>query len=172
MLSRGDWIPDPVVRGHVRAEAAWLRRFVELEQEGGTGVLPAALHEVLDRHARLGLEIDLNDAQVEGRQPGLPGPSSEAAAALVGAVDEALVNVGKHAGVTRVTVRVRPEPRGLAVTVVDQGCGFDAGARPGLGLEGSVRARIREVGGWAFVESVPGSGTRVELWVPAEPVTD
>lgn len=55
----------------------------------------------------------------------------------------------------------------IAVTVLDQGRGFDAAtAVTGLGLPASVRAGISEVGGSVAITSAPGAGTHVELRVP------
>jgi signal transduction histidine kinase len=53
------------------------------------------------------------------------------------------------------------------VTTRDHGTGFSPDARPsGFGIGESIKARLAEVGGTASVESAPGSGTRVTLWVP------
>ena len=52
-----------------------------------------------------------------------------------------------------------------AVTSRDVGSGFD----PGVGE--SIVARMSEVGGSATIESLPGAGTRVTLWVPARDIT-
>ena len=49
----------------------------------------------------------------------------------------------------------------------DHGVGFSTGARPpGFGISESINARPAEVGDTAIVESSPGNGTRVTLWVP------
>jgi signal transduction histidine kinase len=83
---------------------------------------------------------------------------------------EALSNVRKHAEATRVTVTLAPRDRGFLVRIEDDGAGFDATAlelaRPGhLGLA-SMHERAEVAGGWCKVESSPGSGCRVECWLP------
>ncbi len=84
-------------------------------------------------------------------------------------VQEALLNVAKHAGATRVEVTVRGSGRGLLLRIRDFGKGFDAAretARRGLGLF-TMEERAREVGGTFRVRSAPGQGTEVEVRVPS-----
>ncbi len=93
------------------------------------------------------------------------GPSADA---LVGATAEAAVNAAKHAHVAQVWVSVdRRLPRGTMVVVHDEGVGFDpTTTAEGTGLTASVRERLVAVGGEATVDSVPGRGTDVTMWVP------
>jgi signal transduction histidine kinase len=91
--------------------------------------------------------------------------------ALTGASREALNNIAAHAGTDRawLTARAGGDTNGAAVTVtvVDQGSGFDpANTPPGRGLTGSITGRMADVGGASAVDSMPGQGTRVELWWP------
>jgi signal transduction histidine kinase len=76
---------------------------------------------------------------------------------------EALHNVARHAGATRVALSLQAEDAGLRLSVEDDGRGFDPaqGAR-GAGLE-SMRRRAAAIGGRLEVRSAPGSGTRVVL---------
>ena len=78
---------------------------------------------------------------------------------------EALHNVLKHAGASRVDIRIRYDEPELSVSVRDDGRGFDPGARPngnGLAL---MKERIARRKGSVVVESEPGSGTAVRLSV-------
>jgi signal transduction histidine kinase len=61
----------------------------------------------------------------------------------------------------------------LVLSLRDEGMGFDANRleKPGLGLL-SMRARARLLGGEFEVHSKPGKGTRIDAWVPLEPVAD
>jgi len=86
-------------------------------------------------------------------------------------LQEALTNVLKHAGATRITVSTHiEEATGRAViSVADDGHGFvretTAGVRPrGRGLE-NMRRRAEAVGGSIAIDSGPG-GTRVALSLP------
>ncbi len=122
----------------------------------------AAAHGV---HADL-VVADLDDAMITAIR----------VEALRDAVREALRNIGKHAGVTRAVVRVAPADGGVQVVVRDHGRGFavpvpgpvpGAGFGAGFGVAESIVGRLASVGGTGQVESWPGRGTRVRLWVPA-----
>ena len=125
--------------------------------------LAARLGPVLAAQPGLRVEGTVGDALV-------PAP---VAAALAGAVGEALANTARHAGVNRLRLRTWAERGGVRVELVDGGRGFDPGRVPAhrRGLRESIRARLAEVGGAADVESRPGAGTRVLLRWPAEPET-
>ena len=94
-------------------------------------------------------------------------PPEEVGWAFAGALGEALSNVRRHAGVSRVRVDVDLGADYLRITVADEGAGFDPervgadGAR--LGLRHSVFGRVADVGGWAQIFSAPGRGTVVVL---------
>ena len=79
-------------------------------------------------------------------------------------VNEALANVGKYAGCSHATVRVRREEERLVVLVEDDGIG---GADPfgGSGLRG-LGDRLAALEGTFTVESPRGAGTRVGAEIP------
>ncbi len=85
-------------------------------------------------------------------------------------LQEALNNVVRHAGATRVEVTVRFDG-GLALTVDDDGVGMpEADARGrGMGMIG-MRERVRALGGTVVFEARPGGGTRVRCALPAPSV--
>jgi signal transduction histidine kinase len=86
------------------------------------------------------------------------------AAALVGAVREALNNVHKHANASRVIVSCETSYAGARVAVRDDGVGVDLDrVRGGIGLRHSILERMASRGGQAHVASVPGHGTLVTL---------
>jgi two-component system sensor histidine kinase UhpB len=99
------------------------------------------------------------------------GPVPAAAAlCLYRAAQEALHNVAKHARAEHVRVAVEREDGHLALTVGDDGCGFDveeARTRGGLGLV-SLEERARLVGGRVSITSRPQHGTEVRILVPLE----
>ena len=84
-------------------------------------------------------------------------------------VAEAITNVEKHAGATRVEVVVKVLDGGIYGSVVDNGRGFVVAERdhlPGhLGLL-ALDERALLAGGWCKVSSEPGTGSRVEFWIP------
>ena len=97
--------------------------------------------------------------------PELVPPDCEA---LVGAVGEALINAGKHGQASKVTVYVEPaDDGGVFCSVKDDGRGFDpATTAERVGLSRSIRGRINEVGGRVELNSRPGEGAEVCLWLP------
>jgi signal transduction histidine kinase len=84
-------------------------------------------------------------------------------------IGEALNNVEKHARATRVTVVAQTVDGGLRVEVSDDGTGFvvaESARVPGhIGLV-AMRERTQLAGGWYRIQSEPGTGTRIEFWVP------
>jgi two-component system sensor histidine kinase UhpB len=79
---------------------------------------------------------------------------------------EALTNVARHSGATRVELDLSTRDGGLDLCIRDNGHGFDSTVPPsGLGL-GGMAERARLVGGELSVYSSPGRGTTVTLHVP------
>jgi len=90
---------------------------------------------------------------------GLLHPSLSETLRLV--AQEALHNVARHARATRVDVHLRCIPEQVALTIRDNGVGFDPSrARRGLGLP-NMQERMLAVGGRLGVESRRGAGTTV-----------
>jgi signal transduction histidine kinase len=86
------------------------------------------------------------------------------AAALVGAVREALNNVHKHANASHVVVRCETSDTGVRVVVSDDGVGVDLShVESGIGLRHSIVERMTSRGGHAHVTSAPGQGMLVTL---------
>jgi signal transduction histidine kinase len=91
------------------------------------------------------------------------------------AVDEALANVAEHAGTRRAWILVETGGSEVVVAVRDDGCGFhldEAALRADgrLGLLGSIRGRVEDLGGRVTVDTAPGRGTEVEMHVPVPEV--
>ena len=79
---------------------------------------------------------------------------------------EAVSNVARHSGATAVSVRLTLEGQALKLMVQDNGGGFDTSARlEGEGI-GSVRKRVRDLGGSTSWKSDPGQGTCFEATLP------
>ncbi len=126
--------------------------------------LPEALKALLDRwEAETGISTRFRS--VNGSRP-LP-PGVEAALYRVG--QEALNNVSRHAAARGATVRLVTTPEAVALTVEDDGGGFDPSRVPEdrHGIVG-MRERMEMLGGALEVDSGPGRGTRVEATVPLE----
>ena len=79
---------------------------------------------------------------------------------------EALSNVAQHADASSVAVKLSANGHGVALSVRDDGRGFDPGSEnEGIGLKGMAE-RARLVGGKLEVRSQPGAGTALTLRVP------
>jgi signal transduction histidine kinase len=80
---------------------------------------------------------------------------------------EALNNVAKYAGASRVEIRLAQTDGYLTFSVTDDGRGFDpAASGAGTGLQG-MADRLEAVGGSLELTSAPGAGTTVTGSVPA-----
>jgi two-component system sensor histidine kinase NreB len=81
-------------------------------------------------------------------------------------VEEALTNVERHAGVSRVGVELAVEAAVLTVTIRDAGAGFDPVATGfGRGL-GSMRAWAELLGGVLDIRAATGEGVTVTAALP------
>jgi len=80
-------------------------------------------------------------------------------------VQEALHNCSGHAHATRVQIRVQQQPGRLALSIQDDGQGFDVRQTKGLGLLG-IEERAARLGGKCEIHSEPGSGTIVAIELP------
>lgn len=129
-----------------------------------------SLHELIEGYsaqfaesARLELDLDWQIAE----NVDLP-PAAEVQ--LLRIVQEALANVRKHAGASRVDLRATEVEHGLLLQVRDNGRGFvpaersDDG-RPHFGLQ-TMRERAAAVGGELTIESERGVGTSVRVRLP------
>jgi signal transduction histidine kinase len=104
--------------------------------------------------------------KVEGAIPGL---SPEVETTVYRIVQEAALNVRKHARATDLKVTLRSRGNWLVAEVVDNGCGFDVEAidaeGDNWGLIG-MRERAEVIGGSLQIKTSMGQGTSVCLEVP------
>jgi len=123
-----------------------------LEREGLVSALTKRVEALRARH-RLEVTAAL------GKEPDL---SSVAKEALYRVAQEALNNVTKHARAHRVALLLEADEDRVALTIEDDGIGFDPEAdHPGhLGLH-TMRERVEELGGTFKIESTRGHGTVV-----------
>lgn len=119
------------------------------------GGLAAALGALANRSA-IPAKVDI---AVQGP---LPEPV-EIAAYYIAA--EALTNAAKHSHATEVTVSAHDDDTGLHLSVSDNGIG-GANAGEGSGLIG-LNDRVEALGGTMTIISIPGSGTSLNVTIPA-----
>lgn len=129
------------------------------------GPPPVALADLLTRFRIAGLHIT-----VTGDPSALDRLSADRRASLVLAMEQCLVNVLQHSGVTHAELSVAVSEGRLITTVVDEGSGFDEGAVPAdrFGLRESIRGRIADLGGAVRVLTGAGTGTSVIVSVPID----
>jgi signal transduction histidine kinase len=123
------------------------------------GLIPALQELCRAYHDRLGVTVDADLEPVE-----LDGTAEHAVLRIV---QEALANAIRHARPTRIRLRLHRQDGQVAVTVSDDGSGFDPARaeRHGLGL-GQMRERVAELGGSFQLHSTPGEGTTVQIQLP------
>jgi signal transduction histidine kinase len=121
------------------------------------GSLPDALAQLVDRlSGDLGVRPSL---AVRGRPRVLLADHD---VVLLRVAQEALANVRKHAGASRVDVSLHYDDAAVVLTVADDGCGFDhSTVDGGFGLPG-MRSRVSQVGGAFVVRPGAAGGTVVE----------
>lgn len=142
-----------------------VRAAVPLPLEGRT--LSEAVGDVVERWSLVN-EVDV-EWSVHGERVAL---HPEIEVTVLRVVQEALANVAKHAGASRVAVTLSYMDAVAVVDVRDDGKGFDRhGPQTGYGLH-SMRSRLDEIGGDLQVESEPGRGTALSATVPAIGVHD
>ncbi|MDG4862687.1 PAS domain S-box protein [Streptomyces sp. T-3] len=132
----------------------------------------------IDRHGLIeSLAQHLNDVVKSwGIEPSLEHslekePAPETAITIFRIVQEALLNVRKHARAQTVRVSVVTANHGLLVQVADDGTGRPAVAPTLHGHFGlmEMRERAETAGGWWTLDSKPGAGSTVEFWLPDLP---
>ena len=126
----------------------------------------AAALESSTRLWTAGSGVDV-DVDVSGPRTTL---TEEAEQQLLRIAQEAVTNALKHAGASRIRVKLDLETRRLFLRIVDNGRGFeqqDAFSSQGghFGLIG-MRERAERLGGELRLASQPGGGTEVEVKVP------
>lgn len=85
-------------------------------------------------------------------------------------VQETFSNAARHGQAKRIDAVVAPEENALHLIVRDHGWGFDpAHAREGVGLR-SIAQRVEHRHGRLVVESAPGEGTSIQVWLPVRPL--
>lgn len=128
------------------------------------GLAPAIEHLVNDFAARTGTAVELR------AQTGDADLREPHATAVYRMVQEALTNVARHAGASRVTVELALEDARFKVCVRDNGRGIAPEAleaKKSYGLLG-IRERAHTLGGAARIMALPEGGTLIEIVVPLD----
>ncbi len=92
---------------------------------------------------------------------------------IIRIIQEALINVRKHAGVDKAVIRLKQAKDRICISVEDSGRGFDSAQldqmdKWGFGLQ-IMAERVQGTGGYLEVDTAPGEGVRVLIWLPVTP---
>jgi signal transduction histidine kinase len=123
--------------------------------------------EVLDRYIEKYRRFyNLDIQRIQEADPTLFQFPAEVTPQLIRTIQEALINIRKHARVTTAIIRLGQEAEHLRLTIEDQGWGFDPNKikekTASFGLQ-IMRERVESVGGSLEVDTAPGRGTRIIL---------
>src|SRR4029453_7391601 len=123
--------------------------------------LAPAIERLVDVHRQdASIDIDLEIQLADDRLP------AGVETTMYRIVQEALTNVTKHAGATRISVLVTRTDKTAVLVVEDDGAGFEVSDETsGLGLTG-MRERVALVGGRLKIEAGRGSGTTIAAEIP------
>jgi signal transduction histidine kinase len=128
----------------------------EREESLIEAITETAEEEVNRVGARLKLELEEVDVAPETRE------------ALVRVIREAVSNALRHGKAEVITVNLATSDERFAITIEDDGSGFDpdAVADRGFGLQ-TMQERIAAIGGDLSVESKCGAGSRIRVELPS-----
>lgn len=104
-----------------------------------------------------GIALDINVEEVK-----LPDHVERA---LLRVAQEALTNIARHSRATHATLSLQTTPRGVLLSITDNGVGFDPHhVSGGMGLQ-SMSERVQQIGGVLRLQS-NHTGTIVEVHIP------
>jgi signal transduction histidine kinase len=136
-----------------------------LESQGLTAALKAMADKMRDTYNQTVL-VEINEqitAQLDMGKQGV----------IFYIIEEAVTNARKHASASSIWVRLKPAEQGIAILEIeDDGVGFDVtminnqyDQRSSLGMV-NLRERSELVSGILRIESAPGRGTKVVVYIP------
>jgi signal transduction histidine kinase len=139
-------------------------RPIDLNRTGLTGLL----RQLADDLQKSG---DLSVRFISGGAG--PEPSPRLSREIFQIVREAVTNARKHGAASHIVINAESGPEGFAVTIDDDGQGFQFAGKYTLEQLDSLRLgpvsikqRARHIGAFLEVESTPGHGSRLLLRVP------
>jgi len=145
---------------HTR-QAIFAQRPVELDEQGFAHTVRRLL---ADMQAQYGFQVEWIESCPDTE------PAADLALPLLRILQEALNNVGKHAAASHVQVSIVCADATLRLSVEDDGQGFDPRAISAPSSTSSygllqMRERVRGIGGRIDIDSAPGRGTRLSVFV-------
>jgi signal transduction histidine kinase len=103
----------------------------------------------------------------------------EVSTQVIRIIQEALINIRKHAGVQQAVIGLRQVDDFVCINVQDQGRGFSLtaldqpdkpgfGSKSGFGLQ-IMAERAEGAGGYLKIDTAPGQGVNIMVWLPVSP---
>ncbi len=130
------------------------------------GLVPA-LKGLVDEFSASGIPVTFTHDDVPSALP------PDVTVCVFRTVQEAVQNALKHSRARQISVRLIGSAHQLALTVADDGVGFDVNAARGSGLGLiSMGERLETVDGTLAIRSTPGVGTTIEVVVPIHATDD
>ena len=164
-------LPDELARAEEVAHDGLNEARRAINQMRGSSVRDTGLGPAISRAAerfkdRTGIAVDMKidaDAARFG---------DERAEVIFRMTEEALRNIERHAGASRLAVLLETQGADLALRIQDDGIGFDpAISRPGhFGLVG-LKEQAQMIGAELSIQSAPGGGTSLRLVLRIAPET-
>ncbi len=137
----------------------------ELRRSNLSGSLETALKGFAASMGELSESVQL---WVQGSEEWIPGQVSEE---LFIIIRECLRNTFAHASAGNILVHIDLAPHEIQTEIIDDGCGFDLDTVRSSGrtngLDG-LQERVHLLGGTVNLDTAPGRGTHVMIWIPIE----
>ena len=164
---------DEGTQSHVNAANDMLTHAINASQRIMANLRPAVLDQGLlaaihwlagNFSKRTGIMATIHTTS---QLDGIPAPIQMVAYRTT---QEALTNVSKYAGCSKVRIDISDAEQFLTLEIADDGCGLDplALSKPkSFGIRGLME-RAKTVGGWLDVSSRAGQGTALVLSVPLD----
>lgn len=136
-----------------------------LESQGLTAALTAMAEKMRETFGQ-NVIINVDESITENLEMGKQG-------VIFYIIEEATNNARKHANALHIWVRLRPFETNIALLEIeDDGMGFDVDSvnrsydkRGSLGMI-NLRERTELVNGLLNIDSAPGKGTRIQVYIP------
>jgi signal transduction histidine kinase len=136
-----------------------------LESQGLNAALQAMAEKMRETYSQ-NVIVNVDESVLENMEMGKQG-------VIFYIIEEASNNARKHANAPHIWVRLRPFESDIALLEIeDDGIGFDLAAvnksydnRGSLGMV-NLRERTELVSGLLNIDSAPGKGTRVQVYIP------
>ena len=166
------WDDEPAARTHLANASHIARDSLEDARRSVQALRPSPLEDQRLPEAIAGAAekwSDLTGVPVVMHASGDPVQvPTEVEVTMLRAAQEGLANVGKHANASRVDMTLTFMDGAVALDVRDDGVGFDTTAtrrRESYGLT-AMQQRVAALGGGFELESSPGEGCVLHVWVP------